>query len=320
MVTNNPLSVRKPDDSFAIQTFDLTRIFGKLVAVDGINLDIKKGELFAFLGPNGAGKTTTISMLCCLLKPSSGTALVMGNDINKDPYKVKAAIGISPQDTTLSDHLNPIENLELFGSMHQLPPKIVKQRAKELVETMGLSDRAKDQVKKFSGGMKRRLNIAMALISDPQLVILDEPTLGLDPQSRRAVWKYIARLKKEKTILLTTHYLEEADFLADRIGIIDEGKIVAFGTPVELKTSMIDTHTIIIKAWNLTQKTIMEMKEKYEDVQITDGTMTITDKRVNFQEIVDHLHNAGTIIRSAYIKEPTLDDVFIKITGKELRE
>ncbi|MDD4923815.1 MAG: ATP-binding cassette domain-containing protein [Dehalococcoidales bacterium] len=320
MVTENPLSVRKPDDSFAIQTFDLTRIFGKILAVDGINLDVKKGELFAFLGPNGAGKTTTISMLCCLLKPSSGTALVMGNDINKDPYKVKATIGISPQDTTLSDHLNPIENLELFGNLHKLPPKIVKQRARELVETMGLEDRAKDQVRKFSGGMKRRLNIAMALINDPQLVILDEPTLGLDPQSRRVVWKYIARLKKEKTILLTTHYLEEADFLADRIGIIDEGKIVALGTGLDLKTSMIDTHTIIIKAWNLTQKTIMEMKEKYEDVQITDGTMTITDKRVDFKEIVNYLQDAGTTIRSAYIKEPTLDDVFIRITGKELRE
>jgi ABC-2 type transport system ATP-binding protein len=185
---------------------------------------------------------------------------------------------------------------------------------------MGLEDRAKDQVRKFSGGMKRRLNIAMALINDPQLVILDEPTLGLDPQSRRVVWKYIARLKKEKTILLTTHYLEEADFLADRIGIIDEGKIVALGTSIELKTSMIDSHTIIIKAWNLTQKTIMEMKNKYEDVQITDGTMTITDKRVDFKEIVNYLQDAGTTIRSAYIKEPTLDDVFIKITGKELRE
>ena len=316
----NPLSVRKPDDAFAIQTFDLTRIFGKLVAVDGINLDIKKGELFAFLGPNGAGKTTTISMLCCLLKPSSGTALVMGKDINREPYKVKATIGISPQDTTLSDHLTPIENLELIGNLHQLPPKIVKQRARELVETTGLEDRAKDQVRKFSGGMKRRLNIAMALINDPQIIILDEPTLGLDPQSRRIVWKYISRLKKNRTILLTTHYLEEADFLADRIGIIDEGKIVALGTALDLKTDMIDTHTIIIKAWNLTQKTIMEMKEKYEDVQITDGTMTITDKRVDFKDIVDYLHNAGTIIRSAYIKEPTLDDVFIRITGKELRE
>jgi ABC-2 type transport system ATP-binding protein len=316
----NPLSDRKPDESFAIQTFDLTRIFGKLVAVDGINLDIKKGELFAFLGPNGAGKTTTISMLCCLLKPSSGTALVMGHDINKEPYEVKASLGISPQETTLSDHLNPVENLELFGNLHKLPPKIVKQRARELVETMGLSDRAKDQVRKFSGGMKRRLNIAMALINDPQIIILDEPTLGLDPQSRRVVWKYIAKLKRDKTILLTTHYLEEADFLADRIGIIDEGKIATLGTVLELKTGMIDTHTIIIKAWNLTQKVIMEMKDKYEDVQISDGTMTITDKRVDFKEIVNYLQDAGTTIRSAYIKEPTLDDVFIKITGKELRE
>ncbi len=320
MAIDNPISIRKQDDAYAIQTFDLTKIFGKLVAVDGINLDIKKGELFAFLGPNGAGKTTTISMLSCLLKPSSGTALVMGHDINNDPYGVKSIVGISPQETTLSDHLNPIENLELIGSLHSVPSKALKIRAKELVETMGLEDRAKDQVRKFSGGMKRRLNIAMALINDPPIIILDEPTLGLDPQSRRVVWKYIARLKKDKTILLTTHYLEEADFLADRIGIIDEGKMVALGTGLDLKTDMIDTHTIVVKAWNLTQKTIMEMKEKYEDVQITDGTMTITDKQVDFRQIVDHLHAAGTTIRSAYVKEPSLDDVFIRITGKELRE
>jgi ABC-2 type transport system ATP-binding protein len=320
MITETPLFEAKPDDSFAIQTFNLTRIFGKIVAVDNINLNVKKGELFAFLGPNGAGKTTSISMLCCLLKPSSGTALVMGHDINKSPYQVKSVIGVSPQDTTLSDFLTPIENLELFGNLHRLPPKQVKERARELVETMGLEDRANDQVRRFSGGMKRRLNIAMALINDPPLIILDEPTLGLDPQSRRVVWKYIARLKKEKTVLLTTHYLEEADFLADRIGIIDGGKIVALGTALDLKTDMIDTRTIVVKAWNLAQKTIAQLQEKYEDVQVSNGTMTITDKQVDFKEIVDYLHNSGAIIRSAHIKEPTLDDVFINITGKELRE
>ena len=311
---------REPDDSFAIQTFDLHKQFGDLVAVDNVNLDIKKGELLAFLGPNGAGKTTTISMLCCLLKPTSGTARIMGYDINKEPYRVKEVIGVSPQDTTLSEHLNSRENLHLVSHLHQIEPKKLKTWSQLMLEKMGLADRAKDQVRRFSGGMKRRLNIAMALIHNPDIIFLDEPTLGLDPQARRAVWSYIARLKGEKTILLTTHYMEEADFLADRIGIIDEGKIVALGTALDLKTGMIDTHTMVVQAWNLTQKLIIEMRERYAKIDISNGTMTITDKKIDFREIVDRLHDANVSIRSAYIKEPTLEDVFINITGKELRE
>ena len=310
---------RELDDTLAIQTFKLTRKFESLMAVDGIDLDIKKGELFAFLGPNGAGKTTTIRMLCCLLKPTSGTAKVMGYDINKEPYKIKEIIGVSPQETTLSEHLNSLENLNLVGSLHRIEPQKLKTWSKLMLEAMGLADRAKDQVRKFSGGMKRRLNIAMALINNPQIIFLDEPTLGLDPQARRAVWEYIARLKGEKTILLTTHYMEEADFLADRIGIIDNGKIVALGTSIDLKTDVMDTHTMVIHAWNLTQKAIMEIRSQYAQVEISNGTMTITDKKLDFKQIVDQLHSEGTVVRSAYIKEPTLEDVFLKITGKELR-
>jgi ABC-2 type transport system ATP-binding protein len=259
-------------------------------------------------------------MLCCLLKPTSGTARVMGYDINKEPYKVKEVIGVSPQETTLSEHLNSRENLNLVGHLHRVEPKKLKAWSQLMLETMGLADRAKDQVRKFSGGMKRRLSIAMALIHNPQIIFLDEPTLGLDPQARRAVWSYISRLKGEKTILLTTHYMEEADSLADRIGIIDEGKIVALGTGIDLKTDMIDTHTMVIHAWNLTQKLIMEMRSKYASVEISNGTMTISDKKIDFREIVDRLHTANATIRSAYIKEPTLEDVFLNITGKELRE
>ena len=303
----------------AIQTFGLTRTFGSLTAVNGIDLEIKKGEMFAFLGPNGAGKTTTISMLCCLLKPSSGTASVMGYDINREPYRVKQVIGVSPQETTLSEHLNSLENLQLVGSLHNIPPKKLKAWSEMMLETMGLTERAKDQVRKLSGGMKRRLSIAMALIHDPQIIFLDEPTLGLDPQARHAVWEYIARLKGKKTILLTTHYMEEADFLADRIGIIDEGKFVALGSGSELKTEMMDAHIVVVRAWNLTQKAIVEMKGMYEDVRIDKGVMTITDKQPDFRQIVDKLHSSGVIIRAAYFKEPTLEDVFLNITGKELR-
>ena len=299
--------VRAKGETFAIQTYQLTKIFNSLVAVDSIELNIKKGELFALLGPNGAGKTTTINMLCCLLKPTSGTATVMGYDINQQPFKIKEIIGVSPQETVLSEHLNSQENLNLIGKIHGVSSSELKIRSQQLLETMGLADRAKDQVRKFSGGMKRRLNIMMALIHNPKVLFLDEPTLGLDPQARRVVWEYIIQLKGEKTILLTTHYM-------------DEGKIVALGTSTELKISILEKHTMIIYAWNLTQKVINEMRSKYAEVKVTNGTMTITDKKLDFKEIVDRLHSSGAVVRSAYIKEPTLDDVFLHVTGKELRE
>jgi ABC-2 type transport system ATP-binding protein len=304
----------------AVETIGLTKIYDTLLAVDELNLTIKKGELFALLGPNGAGKTTAISMLSGLLKPTSGTAEVMGYDINRQPYKVKEVIGVSPQETTLSERLNSLENLDLIGRLHGIEPERLKTWSRLLLETMGLGNRAGDQVRKFSGGMKRRLSIAMALIHNPEVIFLDEPTLGLDPQARRAVWEYIAGLKGEKTILLTTHYMEEADFLADRIGIIDNGKIVALGTVLELKTDKLDTHTMIIKAWNLTQKVVADTKKRYAQVEVGKGQMTVTDKKLSFEEIVSQLHAAGAQVRSAYIKEPTLEDVFLKVTGKELRE
>jgi len=259
-------------------------------------------------------------MLCCLLKPTGGTAKIMGYDILKQPFKVKEIIGVSPQETAISERLNCWENLSLIGKIHGINAKELKIRSQQLLETMGLTERAKDQVRKFSGGMKRRLSIIMALVHNPQILFLDEPTLGLDPQARRAVWEYIVRFKGEKTILLTTHYMEEADFLADRIGIMDEGKIAALGTSTELKISILEKHTMIIYAWNLTQKVINEMRGRYKEVEVTDGTMIITDKKLDFKEIVDRLHSLGAIVRSAYIKEPTLEDVFLTITGKELRE
>jgi len=320
MSSNKAQPAGVKDETFAIQTYQLTKIFNGLVAVDGIELNIRKGELFALLGPNGAGKTTTINMLCCLLKPTGGTATILGYDINRHPFKVKEIIGVSPQETVISEHLNCWENLNLIGRIHGINARELKIRSQQLLETMGLSERAKDQVRKFSGGMKRRLNIMMALIHNPDILFLDEPTLGLDPQARRAIWEYIVHLKGEKTILLTTHYMDEADFLADRIGIMDEGKIVVLGTSTELKISMLKKHTMIIYAWNLTQKVINEMRSQYAEVEVTNGTMIITDKQLDFREIIDRLHLSGAIVRSAYIKEPTLDDVFLHITGKELRE
>jgi ABC-2 type transport system ATP-binding protein len=302
-----------------VQTFKLTREFNGLVAVNGIDLEIKKGELFALLGPNGAGKTTTIRMLCCLLRPTRGTASILGYDIAKEPFKVKELIGVSPQDTVLSERLNCWENLALIGKVHGVSSKEVKTRSKELLETMGLMERSKDQVRKFSGGMKRRLSIAMALVHEPEVLFLDEPTLGLDPQARRAVWEYIAQLKGRKTILLTTHYMEEADFLSDRIGIIDEGKIVVLGTAEELKTNLLKTRSMVVSAENLSTEVIEDLQSKYSRIEEVNGGLKISHKDLDFKEIVDYLHSQGVIIYSAALEQPTLEDVFIQITGKRLR-
>jgi ABC-2 type transport system ATP-binding protein len=305
---------------FAIQTFGLSRKFGELVAVDGIDLSIKEGELFSLLGPNGAGKTTAIKMLCCLLKPSSGTATVIGRDIQEDPMAVKQIIDVSPQETAIAEHLNAWENLSLVGGIRGLAKKEVKKRSEELLEMVGLAKRAKEQVRKFSGGMKRRLSIAMALVSDPEVLFLDEPTLGLDPQSRRSIWEHIAELKGKKTILLTTHYLEEADALADRIAIIDEGKIVALGTPQELKDNISDMQVMVVKAKNLPPDVIEGLKEIYSEVKATEDGIEIRAKELSFYDIVDYLRPKGVAIQSTSLKQPTLDDVFLHLTGKELRE
>ena len=305
---------------YAIQTVGISKKFGQLIAVDSIDLLVKEGELFSLLGPNGAGKTTTIKMLCCLLKPSSGTATIMGHDIQKDPIVVKSIIDVSPQETAIAEHLNAWENLSLIGRIHGFEKAEVKKRSEQLLEMMGLTKRAKDRVKKYSGGMKRRLSIAMALVSNPQVLFLDEPTLGLDPQSRRAIWEYIAEFKGKKTIVLTTHYLEEADALADRIAIIDEGKIIALGTPRELKDSISDMQVMVVAAKNLTPDAIEGLKGKYPEVAATEEGVVIKAKEISAHEIIDYLRPMGAIIESASLKQITLDDVFLRLTGKELRE
>lgn len=290
------------------------------MAVNGIDLSINRGELFSLLGPNGAGKTTTINMLCCLLKPTRGTASILGYDIMKQPYQVKRRIGVSPQETAVSDLLNCWENLSLVGKAQGMQSATLRKRSRELLETMGLVDRARDQVRKFSGGMRRRLNMIMALVHDPEILFLDEPSLGLDPQARRAIWDYVTQLKGKKTILLTTHYMEEADTLSDRIGIIDEGRIVALGTSDELKRSFTETRTMIVSAGNVTPTVLAELRAKYLRVEASDEELKLSDKDLDFKEIIDYLHSQGVTVCSAALEQPTLEDVFLSITGKALRE
>jgi len=220
----------------AIVIENLIKSYKDVTAVDGLSLEVEKGELFGLLGPNGAGKTTTINVLCGLIEPTKGSVLVGSHDVQKESMKVKELIGVCPQETTVFPYLTGRENLELFGNLHLMPGDKLEKNVEKLLNKLGLSQDATRRVGKYSGGMKRRINLAMALINDPEIAFLDEPTVGMDPQSRRAVWDFIRELKKhEKTIILTTHYIEEAEELCDRVGIIDHGKLIALGKPEELK-------------------------------------------------------------------------------------
>jgi len=214
---------------------DLVKNFGDVTAVNGLTLDIRKGELFGFLGPNGAGKTTTISILCGLLTPSAGAAQIAGYDIRKDLSKVKEQIGVCPQEAAVYKFLTGKENIELIGNLHGMDKKVLKERTTELLNQADFTKAAGRKAKGYSGGMLRQLNLLMALISNPEIVFLDEPTVGMDARARRTTWDYIASLKdQDKTIILTTHYIEEAQALSDRVGIIDYGELIALGTPEEL--------------------------------------------------------------------------------------
>ena len=224
-------------NSAAIVIESITKKFEDVTAVDKLSLTVDKGELFGLLGPNGAGKTTTISILCGLTKPSNGSVKVAGYDIQKETEQVKRLIGVCPQETPVYTHLTGRENIELFGNLYEMPREKLKDRTEKLLQILGLSEDADRHVGKYSGGMKRRLNLIMALIHDPEIAFLDEPTVAMDPQARHAVWDFIKELKKAgKTVILTTHYMEEAQELCDRVGIIDHGKLIALGSPKDLMT------------------------------------------------------------------------------------
>ena len=224
-----------PQNGNAIVINNLVKRFEDVTAVNGLNLEIRQGEMFGFLGPNGAGKTTTISMLCGLVKPSAGSAQIGGYDIEKQPLKVKEQIGVCPQEVAVYKFLTGMENLELFGSLYGMDRQLVKERAEQMVSQADFTKAAGRKAKGYSGGMMRQLNLMIALISDPQVVFLDEPTVGMDARARRRTWEFIGSLKDQnKTVILTTHYIEEAQLLSDRVGIIDYGELVGLGTPQEL--------------------------------------------------------------------------------------
>ena len=226
----------KPRGSPILQTRDLVKNFDEVTAVDKLNLEIMEGELFSLLGPNGAGKTTTISILTGILKPTNGTATIAGFDVTENMNEIKKLIGVCPQEAAVFQFLNAKENIELIGSLHSLSKKEIEERTTGFLELLGLTEASRRKAGGYSGGMLRKLNLMMALINDPKIAFLDEPTVGMDARSRRNTWEFIGSLKGEnKTIILTTHYIEEAETLSDRVGIIDSGKLIEIGTPEELK-------------------------------------------------------------------------------------
>ena len=224
-----------PNGRHEIVLTGLMKNYGDVTAVNGLSFSIEKGELFGLLGPNGAGKTTTISMLCGLLAPSAGSARVAGYDIRKEMDQIKGRIGVCPQQAAVFNFLSGRENIELFGRLHGMEKHALKERTEELIRQADFANAARRKAKGYSGGMMRQLNLLMALVSDPEIVFLDEPTVGMDARARRRTWEYIGSLKEQgKTIILTTHYIEEAQSLSDRVGIIDYGELIALGTPSEL--------------------------------------------------------------------------------------
>jgi ABC-2 type transport system ATP-binding protein len=297
----------------------LVKKYGSITAVDGISFEVAPGEVFGFLGPNGAGKSTTISILCTLLSPTSGQASVGGFDCVRDADSVRRSIGIIFQDPTLDNGLTAYENLLFHAYLYGLDRATAKKRIADAISLVGLSARKDELVRRFSGGMKRRLEIARGILNYPKVLFMDEPTLGLDPQTRNMIWEFVRELKKTTgiTVFMTTHYLEEAEF-CDRIAIIDLGKIIASGTPAELKAGL---HGDTLKLSADEPKTLeSELRENFKlEPKLTDGGVTLTVEKG--EEVLPVLiKGLSTKITAVSMTRPTLNDVFLSLTGKSIRE
>lgn len=306
-----------------IETFKLTRMFNGLTAVDHLDISVEAGEIFGLLGPNGAGKTTTISMLCTILKPTSGTAKVNGFDIVKEAMQVRRSIGIVFQDPSIDDRMTGRENLFMHANLYGVPPSEQKSRIDRVLKLVELEDRADDLMRTYSGGMRRRLELARGLIHYPKVLFLDEPTIGLDPQTRDHIWTYIRELKEahDITIVLTTHYMDEADKLCNRIAIMDHGRIIALNTPAKLKETL-EGDKVIIKANDLEMlSSIVTEKLGLQNAHIINGAIEVTVKngKSMLPRIVEVATQNNIFVESITLSEPNLEDVFLHYTGRTIR-
>jgi len=310
-----------------LTTENLSKSFGDLQAVRGVSFDIRRGEIFSLLGPNGAGKTTTISMLSCLISPSDGDAWVDGHSIRDEPHAVKQVIGVVPQEIALYLTLSARENLLFWGQMYGMSGKSLQQRIDEVLHTVGLADRAKDRIETFSGGMKRRINIAVGLLHRPQLLFMDEPTVGIDPQSRRNILDTVKALNEEgMTVLYTTHYMEEAQELSDRIGIIDHGELIALGTQAELTELVGGEDVLELRVGELetTPDFLRSLQQApgVRQVDSTNGTVRLiaADANAALPTIIASASRHNAHVSHVSVEEPNLEAVFLHLTGRALRD
>lgn len=310
------------ESDYSIEVSGLKKSYGKLLVLDGINLKVRRGSILALLGPNGAGKTTTVRVLSTLLPPDGGEARVNGFDVRREADEVRRVIGLTGQYAAVDELLSGRENLEMMGRLYHLGKKESKRRAQELLEQFDLLDAADRAAKDYSGGMRRRLDLAASLVAAPPIIFLDEPTTGLDPRSRIAMWEVIEDLKKKgSTILLTTQYLEEADKLADRVAVIDRGALIAEGTANELKALVGNERIEVVlekkedfsRARDILQREGMQESEDERTISIpTDGSVRAT------KEVLDLLYQANIELDAMSVHKPTLDDVFLHLTGREV--
>ena len=305
----------------------LVKKYAELTAVNGISFDIQQGEIFSLLGPNGAGKTTTISVLSTLYQPTSGDALIAGFSVTKQPMAVREVIGVVPQDLALYEDLTARENLAFWGQMYNLFGSSLNKRVDEVLEQIGLSDRANQRVKTYSGGMKRRVNIGVGLLHRPRLLFMDEPTVGIDPQSRRAILDSVKELNRQgMTVLYTTHYMEEAQELSNRVGIIDHGELIALGTQAELTRQVGQNETLVLHlAEGEDPQPMADALRGMDGVQgadVSDDSVTVMVPEAEefLAPAITRANELGVKIRSVDMHEPNLEAVFLHLTGRALRD
>lgn len=314
-----------PNGNVEISVRGLKKAFGDIVALDGIDLSIAAGECYGLLGPNGAGKSTAMNIISTYLQPDAGEVRVSGLDAFKEPLKVRARLGVVPQELSLYDELSARENILFFGGLYGTDRTALRERTEGLLDLLGLKDRASEPVKKYSGGMKRRLNIACSLPHDPPIILMDEPTVGIDPQSRNFIYEFIEGLSaKGRTIIYTSHYMEEVERLCNRVAIIDHGKIIAEGTREELIELVEGEDIVIIELGEIDEDVLKSITSEYEDLSPVheDGSLRLTGKGIHARvpEFVRAFIDRDATPKSLHIHEPNLEVVFLKLTGRELRD